>query len=248
MRQKRQASVSGSLTVVAILSGTILASTNIYADDVIDEVNITVPVSCSLEGTGMNSHNANIVNGTVNSAIGETTMKAFCNDNEGFAIYAIGYTDNTDGKNVLTSSALGSTHDIATSTATSGANSNWAMKLSTVTSPTPTYPITIQNSFDSFHAVPNDYTLVAKRTSATDVGQNAEGSTIKSTITHKLNTHRVTIYSISLCAGNKLIHFIHIIMYPIILISWVTINVGTSPLAFHYGNSVVNIQTIIYHH
>ena len=181
MGQKRQAIISGSLTVVAILSGTILASANIYADDVIDEVNITVPASCSLEGTGMTSHNANIVNGTVNSAIGETTMKAFCNDNEGFAIYAIGYTDNTDGKNVLTSSTLGSTHDIATGIATSGANSNWAMKLSTVTSPTPTYPITIQNSFDSFHTVPNDYTLVAKRTSATDVGQNAEGSTLKST-------------------------------------------------------------------
>ena len=157
-------------------------SSSVSADDsVVDEINITVPASCSIEGTGMTSHNANIVNGTVNSSIGETTMKAFCNDNEGFAIYAIGYTDNTDGKNVLTNSTLGSTHDIATGTATSGNASNWAMKLSTITSPTPTYPITIQNSFDSFHTVPNDYTLVAKRTSATDVGQNAEGSTLKST-------------------------------------------------------------------
>ena len=177
MNQKRQIIISGSLATVAVLSGVILASSNIYADDVVDEINITVPVSCSISGTGMNTHNAEINNGQYNSAIGETTIKAFCNDNNGFAIYAIGYTDDTDGNNVLTSS----TYDITTGTATSGATSNWAMKLSTVSSPTPTYPITIQNSFNSFQEVPDDYTLVAKRTSSTDIGTGAEGSTIKTT-------------------------------------------------------------------
>ena len=180
-KPKHQIISIGSLATIAILSGIILASSNIHADDVVDEINITVPVSCSLSGTGMNTHNTEINNGQYNSAIGETTIKAFCNDNNGFAIYAIGYTDNEDGKNVLTSSALGSTYDIATGTATSGATSNWAMKLSTISSPTPTYPITIQNSFDSFQEVPDDYTLVAKRTSDTDIGTGAEGSTLKST-------------------------------------------------------------------
>ena len=164
-------------------------STPVSADDdtVVDQINITIPVSCTLSGNGMNTHNADIANGQYNSAIGETTMKAFCNDNEGFAIYAIGYTDDTDGKNVLTSSTLGSNYDIATGTATSGNTSNWAMKLSTITSPTPTYPLIIQNSFDSFHAVPDDYTLVAKRTAATDIGTNAEGSTLKSTYQAYIN-------------------------------------------------------------
>ena len=169
-----------SLTVIF---GIVLASSTASADNdsVVDEINITVPVACTMSGTGMNTHNAEIGNGQYNSAIGETTLKALCNDNEGFAIYAIGYTDNEEGKNVLTNSTLSSTYDIVTGTATSGNTSNWAMKLSTISSPTPTYPITIQNSFDSFHNVPNDYTLVAKRTSGTDTGTNAEGSTLKST-------------------------------------------------------------------
>ena len=148
--------------------------------DNVDQVNITVPVSCSLSGTGMNSHSAEISNGNYNSSIGETTMKVYCNDTGGYAIYAIGYTNNTEGKNVLTSSALGSTYDIATGTAISG-NSQWAMKLSAVTVPTPTYPLTIENSFDSFHTIPDNYTLVAKRATGTDVGTAAEGSTFKTT-------------------------------------------------------------------
>lgn len=174
------------LLTLFVLSGVFLMSSSVSADDsMIDEVNITVPVSCSMEGTGMNTHNASITNGTYNSTIGETTMKAYCNDNEGFAIYTIGYTDDTDGKNVLISSTLDSTHDIITGTATSGNTSNWAMKLSTIASPTPTYPLIIESdtegSFASFHTVPSDYTLVAKRTSGTDIGQSAEGSTLKST-------------------------------------------------------------------
>ena len=151
------------------------------AADVVDRVAIKVPTSCTMSGTGMNSHNASIQNGTYNSAIGETTMRVFCNDDAGFAIYAIGYTDDEDGKNVLTNATLGSTYDITTGTATSGNDSKWAMKLSTVSNPTPTYAIAIQNSFDNFHTVPDEYTLVAKRLEGTDIGENAEGTTLKTT-------------------------------------------------------------------
>ena len=175
--------IATAISGVALTIGTVSAD----SDTVVDQVNVTIPVSCTLSGNGMNTHNADIANGQYNSAIGETTMKAFCNDNEGFAIYAIGYTDDTDGKNVLTNSTLGSTYDIATGTATSGNTSNWAMKLSTITDPAPTYPLTIQNSFDSFHNVPDDYTLVAKRTAATDIGVSAEGSTLKSTYQAYIN-------------------------------------------------------------
>ena len=110
--------------------------------------------------------------------IGTTTLKAYCNDNEGFAIYAIGYTDETDGKNVLASSTLGTDYDIMTGTLTSG-NSQWAMKLATDSGGT--YPIILQNSYDSYHNVPTEYELVAKRTSGTDVGVDAIGSTLTTT-------------------------------------------------------------------
>lgn len=172
------------LVVFATLLFVVLAILNIgdaLADDVIDVVRVGVPVSCSLEGTGMNSHTITMNGNSTESAIGETILKAYCNDVNGFSIYAIGFTDDIEGKNVLTSSALGSTYDIHTGTATSGANSTWAMKLSTVTSPTPNFPITIQNSFNAFHDVPDDYTLVASRTASTDIGAAAEGSTLKTT-------------------------------------------------------------------
>ena len=49
---------------------------SVSADDsVIDEINITVPISCTLSGAGQNSHNATINNGQYNSAIGEPLLK-----------------------------------------------------------------------------------------------------------------------------------------------------------------------------
>ena len=190
--------VSGILATT-VLSGMFLTLPSALADDVVDTITITVPSSCSMSSTIAtgDEHTAEINNGQYNSAIGETIIKAFCNDNEGFAIYAIGYTDNELGKNVLTNSTLGSTHDIVTGTAITGNTSNWAMKLSTITSPTPTYPIIIAGStadtlkqqndpdFSNFTEVPDEYEKVAYRTSATDInpeGSNtAEGSTIKTT-------------------------------------------------------------------
>ncbi|MBO7718275.1 hypothetical protein J6S37_02155 [Candidatus Saccharibacteria bacterium] len=168
---------------VTILSGLILAGSFVSADDtIVSNVAITVPASCTLSGTGMDSHTANINNGTYTTDIGTTTLKAYCNDSEGFAIYAIGYTGEEYGVTNLVGTNTGTT--ITTGTATTAGNpdiSNWAMKLGTITSPTPTYPITIDNSFNNYHAVPSTYTKVAHRDSGTDTGTNAEGSTLTTT-------------------------------------------------------------------
>ena len=172
-----------ALFSLTLVSGLILSSSSTSAannDTVVDDVSISIPMACTLSGVGMNTHNATINNGTYASDIGTTTIKALCNDNEGFAIYAIGYTDNIDGKNVLSNSTLGSDYDIATGTLTSG-NSQWAMKLIAQSNPTPTYPITIENNYNNYHTVPSNYELVAKRTAATDIGSSAEGSTLTST-------------------------------------------------------------------
>ena len=87
-----------SLTSLTILSGALLSSSSSFADDsVVDTVEITVPVSCTMSGSGMNSHTEEIANGTYESEIGTTTLTAFCNDNNGFSIYATGYTGNEIG-------------------------------------------------------------------------------------------------------------------------------------------------------
>ena len=138
----------------------------------------------------MNTHNAEISNGIYKDNIGTTTFKAYCNDTEGFAIYAIGFTDDEYGKTVLTNSILGSTHDILTGTATNGEASNWAMKL---TATAGTYmPIIVGSTddttkesttpdFSNYANVPTDYTKVAYRTSNTDQGTDPTGSSLTST-------------------------------------------------------------------
>ncbi len=155
-------------------------SSNTLADDTVDKVNISVPVSCSIEGTGMSSHTANIVNGTYQADIGTTTLKAFCNDTNGFAIYANGYTGDTLGNNKLIGSSTSS--EIVTGTATTAGSpdiSNWAMKLETNSSAT--YALTLDNGFGSYSSVPSSYTKVAHRDSGTDLGTSAEGATLTST-------------------------------------------------------------------
>lgn len=162
-------------------------SDNVLADDnvVIDKVNVAVPMSCTLSGTGMTSHTARIPNGIYEDDIGTTTLKVFCNDNNGFAIYAAGYTGNTiGGEN--SNKLVGDISNIVTGLATSAGNpdvSNWAMKLQT--NANATYSITIDSdtggAFSNYHTVPNQYVKVAHRDAVTDMGPTAEGASLTTT-------------------------------------------------------------------
>lgn len=171
------------LTLLAMFTVPVLLSMGAHADEVVDDVSVTVPVSCSMSGSGAGSHSATIESGIYRTDIGITTLKAFCNDNDGFSIYAIGFSNDTLGTNTLIGANTSST--ISSGTATSGDTSNWAMKLTPATSPTPTYPMTItsdtEGPFSSYHTVPTEHTKVATRLNGTDVGTNAEGSTITTT-------------------------------------------------------------------
>ena len=129
---------------------------------------IRVPQSCSLSYSLNPLHTAEIQNGVYKSEIGNTTIKAVCNDGGGFSIYAVGYTDNELGKTVL-SSTSGDEYDIITGTASSGNTSNWAMKLSSVPGvDSPSILSDTNGSFETYHTVPNTYTKVATQDSTTD--------------------------------------------------------------------------------
>ena len=111
------------LVGITILSGVFLMSSYSYATsdntDIVDEINITVPISCTMSGTGMTSHTANMSNGSYTPNIGTTTLKVFCNDTEGFAIFAAGYTgDEIGGTNStkLVNSASAVDNTISTGT------------------------------------------------------------------------------------------------------------------------------------
>lgn len=185
--------VLGGMVGVTMLTGGILTLPGAKADDsVVSTATITVPVSCTMSGTGMNSHTASIENGRKVEGIGTTDIKAFCNDSEGFSIYAVGFTGDTIGNTYLRDTTLGQTDDILTSTTLSGNTSAWAMKLG-VTSGTYT-PIIAGSTADSekqagdtdysdWAAVPASYQRVAYRNSATDLdnGSTAEGAQLSTT-------------------------------------------------------------------
>ena len=198
-----------SLASISLLAGGVLASTHVSAEDpsVVDQINITVPVSCTLSGTGMQSHNAEIANGTYTPDIGSTTLHAFCNDNEGFAIYAAGYTGNEVGgtnSNKLVGTTASGNATIESGIATSAGNpdvSNWAMKLTMTqdsgdtstdnaftidSAPNVALPSTAESGateapFSSYHVVPNEYTKVAHKNSGTDMTETTGGVKLTTT-------------------------------------------------------------------
>ena len=151
------------------------ASNAFAAENATDDVTITVPVACSITSTINTAHTATIDLGTYEDDIGETTFNVLCNDSNGFAVYAVGFSDDTLGNNVMKPSTLPAANAIATGTATSGGTSNWAMKLTAVSGD---YTPTLETGFNVYHAVPNESTKVASLASNTDA---TVGSSFKST-------------------------------------------------------------------
>ena len=106
------------LVGLTFLSGSILISNYVSANDVVDRINVIVPASCTLRGTGQASHDADIINGTYQADIGTTTIKASCNDGEGFSVYAIGFTgDQYSGDDHTKLIGVNSNQKIITGTA-----------------------------------------------------------------------------------------------------------------------------------
>ncbi|MBR2795597.1 hypothetical protein IKE13_00905, partial [Candidatus Saccharibacteria bacterium] len=85
-----------TLLTLTTLSYLTLSFSSVSADTV-DNVSITVPVSCTLTSTVDTAHTKDIYAGTYEENIGITTLKSICNDNNGFAIYAAGYTNDEIG-------------------------------------------------------------------------------------------------------------------------------------------------------
>ena len=179
MFDKQGMMITGGLVVLTALSGVLLTNPMVSAEEsFIDSMSVSVPMSCSLTSVGTNSHSGQINNGQTVENIGTTTVKIFCNDNSGWALYAIGYTDDEYGKNVLVNSALSNSFDIATAATVTTGTSSWAMKLAATSG---TYAPTIVTNFASYAAVPTEYTKVAYYPSSTDLGTSAIGSNLTTT-------------------------------------------------------------------
>ncbi|MDO4612402.1 MAG: hypothetical protein Q4B29_03030 [Candidatus Saccharibacteria bacterium] len=162
----------GVLAILTAVSGVLLTSDETNAETQSATGKITVETACTLSGTVGSAHTATMLNGTYQQGIGATTLTANCNDENGYSIYAIGFSNDTFGNtNMIGTNGL----TFPTGTATSGDTSNWAMRVSAVSGNTTP---TIQNGFGNYSAVPTDYTMIASEENATD-GTN--GSSIQTT-------------------------------------------------------------------
>ena len=184
----------------AVIIGSLVLSTNVSAEDsAVTVTTVTVPIACTMRGIGTDSHTATLTPNTYSGAsgseyangIGKTTLTAICNDDNGFSIYAIGYTGNSyDSENHTKLVGANTGGVIATKAYASGdATSNWSMKLTKVTDSTESYNpqnLTIQSdtegTFSSWHSVPASYTKVA------EYHANTGSSTTDTTLGVKLET------------------------------------------------------------
>ena len=160
------------LLTTTILFGVGLSSGNSSATSASTATaTVKVAASCTLTTSGGGNYSAIVPNGT-SAEIAGSTMSVSCNDAGGFALYAVGYSDDTVGNNNM----IGSSTNIPTNT--SGTNSYWAMKINPTSGTTPT----IENSFNNYHIVPDIHTKVASYASSTGTGSLSVNATYKANI------------------------------------------------------------------
>jgi hypothetical protein len=157
----------GAFLSTMFLFSLVLATSQAYADTS-DEVDVTinVPAVCSF-ATEDHVYNKQIIPGNYD-VVGVSKMKAYCNDNNGFAIYAVGFGNDTYGDNTLSATVDNNEYTIETGTATSGNVSAWHMKLDNDAEIENNNTATIENGFNNNHEVPTVYTKVVSRGSGTD--------------------------------------------------------------------------------
>ena len=161
--------VSVPLTIISaiILS---LPHSSAYSSST-DSVALTLPSACTISASIVTPHNITLVNGQKQDDIGDTKINAYCNDNNGYFIYAIGSSNDIAGNTDLISS-VNSSYNIHTgiypTTLTTSTPSSWAMKLSSNNAPT------IIDGYDSYSLIPETDTIVAFRTSGTSMDVNTD--------------------------------------------------------------------------
>ena len=169
---KNNSLIALSFITITILSGLYLSSnSSLAASASIATATVKVAASCTLTTSGGGNYSATVPNGT-SAEISGSTLSVSCNDAGGFALYAVGYSNDTVGNNNM----IGTNTNI--STATSGTNSYWAMKINPTTGNTPT----IENSFNNYHIVPDSHTKIASYASSTGSGSLSVDATYKANI------------------------------------------------------------------
>ena len=149
------------LLPVTIIIGLILSIPHSSAENINnDKVSVVLPVSCTISGSN-NTHTESLVNNTYDNSIGNgvTTLTTYCNDKNGYIIYAIGNSNNEEGNTNLVGDLVAGGNNITTGTATSGDTSNWAFEIDKLDS-----ALTLNNAYSNGPAsIPNSWSWIAKK-------------------------------------------------------------------------------------
>ncbi len=170
-----------------------------------DNVQLVLSTSCTVNAVVTSEHTVSLNGGQLDNNVGNTKLSAYCNDNNGYSIYAVGSSNDIDGNtDLIYNNGFSDSYNIRTGVYDSSnvANpSSWAMKLTAGTGTgidpvtgesVPTTPPTILNGYDNYSAIPNVYTQVAKRTSGTNMitDSDASGSYLNTTYQIYANSYQ----------------------------------------------------------
>ena len=177
--------ISIPLTLISALALSLPHSSATISNSEADTITLNLSTSCTISSTLVAEHTINLNGGQYGTDIGNTKVNAYCNDNNGYNIYVIGYSGNVDGNTDLISN-ISNDFNINTGTYSSGnTSSSWGMKLAagSGTGIDPTTgesvnitPPTIVNGYNNYNIVPSSYTLVAKRESGTSMTTDTTAS------------------------------------------------------------------------
>ncbi len=119
---------------------------------------VIITTNCSFTKTGSGEYSGVLANGGSVEVSG-TTFTTVCNTPNGYALYAVGFSDDTVGNTSLIAN-IGSDYNIATGSS----GSYWQMEM---TKPNTSVTAgTIETGYDSYTLIPSTYTRVAYYTPA----------------------------------------------------------------------------------
>lgn len=153
----------GGIVGMTVLSGFILSRPRTAAVSYSDQATVTVSASCTFRSGG-GEYTDNITSGQTKTLTGNQ-VETVCNDHAGYAVYAIGFSDDSyDGAYHTDMRAnIGDLYNIKTD-GSAGGGSYWKMRITNASN------ATIAGSFASFQQIPSTFTKVISYTGNTNSG------------------------------------------------------------------------------
>ena len=145
----------------------------------VDRFTLTLPVSCTIDGGSSSTHTQSVINNQYYPNLGgaPTTFTMYCNDKDGFIVYAVGASDDTEGNtNLVGTSGSNIATGVYDPSNIDTTTSSWSFKLGNTDG---TVNISSGYNDNLFHTIPSTWTEIAKKTSGTV--DKATGSQITAT-------------------------------------------------------------------